>query len=129
MELLLRFIKYKENIWNIYDDLKVVPLLFGLHLGYTKHMCLLCLWNNGDDKNHYKKHDWPSRTVGVHDVLLTSLVHPLKVHLPPLHIKPGLMDFFLKGMDRQGSGFQYLREKFNGNLRDAKLEAGVFSGP
>lgn len=32
-------------------------------------------------------------------------------------------------MDHQGSGFQYLKDKFRGILSDAKLEAGVFTGP
>ena len=132
MELLLRLIKYKEHTWNICGDLKVVSLLLGLQLGYTKHMCFLCLWNSRDDKNHYKKHDWPSRTehvVGKHNVKHPALVDAQKVYLPPLHIKLGLMKNFVKGMDHQGSGFQYLKNKFRGILSDAKLEAGVFTGP
>ena len=39
------------------------------------------------------------------------------------------MKNFVKGMDHQGSGFQYLKNKFRGILSDAKLEAGVFTGP
>jgi hypothetical protein len=132
MKLLLRLVKYKDHTWNICGDLKVVSLLLGLQLGYTKHMCFLCLWNSRDDKNHYKKHDWPSRTehvVGKYNVKHPALIDPQKVHLPPLHIKLGLMKNFVKGMDHQGSGFQYLKDKFKGILTDAKLEAGVFTGP
>ena len=62
MDLLLRLTKYKDHTWNICGDLKVVSLLLGLQLGYTKHMCFLCLWNSRDDENHYKSDDWPSRT-------------------------------------------------------------------
>lgn len=54
---------------------------------------------------------------------------PQKVHLPSLHIKLGIMKSFVKGMDHQGSGFKYLKKKFKGKLTDAKLEAGVFTGP
>ena len=32
-------------------------------------------------------------------------------------------------MDRFGEGFQYLNNKFRGTLTDAKIEAGVFTGP
>ena len=57
------------------------------------------------------------------------LIDPQKVLLPTLHIKLGLMKNFVKEMDHQGSGFQYLKKKFKGKLADAKLEAGVFTGP
>ena len=132
MDLLLRLTKYKDNTWNICRDLKVVSLLLGLQLGYTKHMCFLCLWNSRDDENHYKRVDWPSRTEHVlvkYNVKHPALTDPQKVLLPPLHIKLGLMKNFVKGMDHQGSGFQYLKNKFKGKLTDAKLEAGVFTGP
>ena len=57
MDLLLRLTKYKDNTWNICRDVKVVSLLLVLQLGYTKHMCFLCLWNIRDDENHYKRVD------------------------------------------------------------------------
>ena len=132
MDLLLRLTKYKDHTWNICGDLKVVSLLLGLQLGYTKHMCFLCLWNSRDDENHYKRVDWPSRTehvLGKYNVKHPALIDPQKVLLPPLHIKLGLMKNFVKGMDHQGSSFQYLKKKFKGKLTDAKLEAGVFTGP
>ena len=37
MNLLLRLTK--DHTWNICGNLKVVSLLLGLQLGYTKHMC------------------------------------------------------------------------------------------
>jgi len=58
-----------------------------------------------------------------------ALIDAQRVHLPPLHIKLGLMKNFVKGMNYQSSGFQYLKDKFRGILTDAKLEAGVFTGP
>ncbi|CAN2391775.1 hypothetical protein PRIEUP_LOCUS1815 [Pristimantis euphronides] len=54
MEFILKMIQYSEHKWKICADRKVVALLLGLQLGYTKHMCFLCLWNSRDDKNHYK---------------------------------------------------------------------------
>ena len=132
MELLLRLIKYKEHTWNICGDLKVLSLFLGLQLGYTKHMCFLCLWNSRDNTNHYKKHDWPSRTehvVGKYNVKHPALIDAQRVHLSPLHIKLGLMKNFVKGMDHESSGFRYLKDKLRGILTDAKLEVGVFTGP
>ena len=58
-----------------------------------------------------------------------ALIDPQKVRLPPLHIKLDLKKNFVKGMHDQGSSFQYLKKKYRGKLTDAKLEAGVFTGP
>ena len=131
-DLLLRLSKYKDHTWNIFGDLKVVPLLLGLQLGYTKHMYFLCLWNSRDDENHYKSDDWPSRTehvVGKYNAKHPAVIDPQKVRPPPLYIKLGLKKNFVKGMHDQGSTFQYLKKKYKGKLTDAKLEAGVFTGP
>ena len=48
--------------------------------------------------------------------------------MPPLHIKLGLMKNFVKAMDRNGTAFLYLRQKFL-LLSDAKIREGVFTGP
>ena len=47
--------------WKICSDLKVVSLLLGLQLGYTKHMCFLCPWNSRQDSSHYAVEAWPPR--------------------------------------------------------------------
>ena len=132
MEILLKVINYRNYNWNICGDLKVISLLLGLQLGYTKHMCFLCLWNSRDDENHFKVKNWPARTcstVGRYNVQHLALVDPQKVYLPPLHIKLGLMKNFVKAMDTKRKGFLYLKEKFGNVLSDAKLKAGVFVGP
>ena len=41
MEILLKVIFYSDHNWDICGDLKVISLLLGLQLGYTKHMCFL----------------------------------------------------------------------------------------
>jgi len=53
MKLLLGKIKYDEFKWKLYDDLKVVALLLGMQLRYTKSCCFLCEWDSRDKKNHY----------------------------------------------------------------------------
>ena len=132
MEILLKVINYSDHNWNICGDLKVISLLVGLQLGYTKHMCFLCLWNSRDDSNNYTIRNWPERTeykIGMYNGQHKSLVDPQKVYLPPLHIKLGLMKNFVKAMDHEGNGFQYLRQKFGAEKTDAKLKAGIFIGP
>lgn len=61
MEKLLKLTRYADHKWNLCGDLKVVALLLGLQLGYTKYMCFLCLWNSRDDANHYSQKQWPKR--------------------------------------------------------------------
>ena len=110
METILGLIKYNAHNWNICGDLKVISLLLGLQLGYTKYMCFLCLWDSRDDANHYKFKNWPNRvqhTVGKHNVKHQALVDPKRVYLPPLHIKLGLIKNFVKAMDPNSDGFKY----------------------
>ena len=40
---ILDLLKYPKYTWQNFSDLKVVSLLLGLQLGYTKHMCFLWL--------------------------------------------------------------------------------------
>lgn len=131
MKILLKLTNYAYHNWRICGDLKVIGLLLGIQLGYTKHMCFLCLWNSRDDANHYKVKVWPPRTdftPGKFNVQHVPLVQPEKVFLPPLHIKLGLMKNFVKAMNNQSEGFLYLKQKFTG-LSDEKLKSGIFIGP
>ena len=61
MKRILELIHYEYYKWKICGDLKVISLVLGLQLGYTKHMCFLCLWNSRDDRNHFFVKKWPSR--------------------------------------------------------------------
>jgi len=62
MKLLLEKIKYDEFKWKLCGDLKVVALLLGMQLGYTKYCCLLCEWDSRDKKNHCVNKRWAKRT-------------------------------------------------------------------
>lgn len=131
MKTLLLRIKYDEHQWQICGDLKVVALLLGLQLGYTKFCCFICEWDSRDRKEHYKKKVWPHRQSlqpGQKNVKNDPLVDPQKVLLPPLHIKLGLMKNFVKAMNKNGAAFQYLRQKFS-RLSEAKIKEGIFVGP
>jgi len=117
-------IKYDEFKWKLCGDLKVVALLLGMQLRYTKYCCFLCEWDNRNKKNHYVNKLLPKRTSlmpGEKHLVNPPLVLPEKIFLPRLHIKMGLMKNFMKGMDKTGRGFEYLRNKFP-NVSDAKIK-------
>jgi len=59
MKLLLEKIKSDACKWTLYGDLKVVALLLGIQLGYTKYCCFLCEWDCRDKKNHSVNEPWP----------------------------------------------------------------------
>jgi len=45
-----------------------------------------------------------------------------------LHTKLGFMKNFVKGIDKTGRGFEYVRNRFP-NVSDAKIKEGIFIGP
>lgn len=45
-----------------FDNLKVVALLLGMQLDYTKYCCFLCEWDSRDKKNYYEKKELPKQT-------------------------------------------------------------------
>jgi hypothetical protein len=73
---------------------------------------------------HYLKRGWPQRKhlkVGEKNVQHPALAERYKIILPPLHNKLGPMKNFVKAVDRTGSAFKYLAEKFP-RLSEAKLK-------
>ena len=105
MKQLLQYIKYETYKWNICADLKVIALLLGLQLGYTKFPCFLCEWDSTDKAHHYVKRTWPPRKIlepGHKNVKHHSLVESSRI----------LLKNFVKAMDRNGTAFLYLRQKF-----------------
>jgi len=101
-----------------------------MQLGYTKYCYFLWEWDSQDKKNHYVNKLWPKRTSltpGEKNVVTPPLVLLEKIYLPPLHIKLGLMKNFVKGMDKTGHGFEYVRNKFP-NVSEVKIKEGIFTG-
>ncbi|KAK1787970.1 hypothetical protein P4O66_016453 [Electrophorus voltai] len=131
MKQLLDCLEYSKYAWHICSDLKVVALLMGLQLGYTKYCCFPCEWDSIARTLHYVKKDWPLRKslkIGEKNVQHSVLAEPDKILLPPLHIKLGLMNNLVKAMDQNGSAFKYLSEKFP-RISEAKIKEGIFVGP
>ncbi|UYV76634.1 hypothetical protein LAZ67_14001539 [Cordylochernes scorpioides] len=131
MKLLLKKIEYERYGWKICSDLKVVALLRGLQLGYTKFCCFLCEWDSRDRERDYIKKIWQNRkifTPGYKSIANLPLIDSENIYLPPLHIKLGLMKNFDKAMDRNASGFAYLIQKIS-SIIEAKIKEGIFVGP
>ena len=104
----------------------------GLQLGYTKYCCLLCdEWDSRAKSLYCVRRDWPQRKslkVGERNAQHPALAEMHKILLPPLNTKLGLMNNFVKAMERTGWAFKYLAEKFP-RLSKTKIKEGVFVGP
>ncbi|KAF2357265.1 hypothetical protein FHG87_011980 [Trinorchestia longiramus] len=91
----------------------------------------LPLWYSGADKGHYKQRDWPARRgfdPGSHNVVPPALVNPQNLLHPPLHIKLGLFENFVKALDEKSFDFNLLKEKFP-KVSEAKLNTVTFNNP
>ena len=133
MKVLLNSINYNNQSvsqWKICRDLKVIAILLGMQLGYTKYCCFLCMWDSRDRSSHYIKEAWPARNLNTDEknVIAEPFVDPKDVLLPPIHIKLDLMINFVKGMNKEEQAFRYLRKKFP-KISDAKVKEGIFVGP
>lgn len=131
MKDVLEKINYKKHSWNICGDLKVIAILLGMQLGYTKYMCFLCEWDSRARDKHYVTKEWKKRsnlTPGEKNLIHEPLVKSNKILLPPLHIKLGLMKNFVKAMKKESPGFLYIRQKFP-NISEVKIKEGIFIGP
>ncbi|UYV84737.1 hypothetical protein LAZ67_X003258 [Cordylochernes scorpioides] len=65
---------------------------------------------------------------GYKNIANLPLIDSENIYLPPLHIKLGLMKNFVKAMDRNASGFAYLKQIFS-SIGEAKIKEGIFVGP
>lgn len=131
IRLVLEKLKYRDHEWVICVDLKMVNFLLGQQSGYTKFPCFLCLWDSRAKHDHWIKKNWPIRenmVVGKQNVIKPPLVSRDNIILPPLHIKLGLMKQYVKALDKTGSCFAFISQKFPG-LSMEKLKAGIFDGP
>ena len=88
-------------------------------------------WDSRATSQHWVKKDWPSRedlTVGDKNVINEPLVNRDRIILPPLHIKLSILKQFVKALNKHGSCFNYIVQKFPG-LSMEKLKARIFDGP
>ncbi|UYV65024.1 hypothetical protein LAZ67_3002855 [Cordylochernes scorpioides] len=83
--------------------------------------------------SHNKSPNWPvdkeiSPKRGYKNIANLPLIDSENIYLPPLHIKLGLMKNFVKAMDRNASGFAYLKQNIS-SISEAKIKEGIFVGP
>ena len=57
MKVFLNSINYNEHKWKMCGDLKVIAILLGMQLGYTKYCCFLCMWDSRGRSSHDIKED------------------------------------------------------------------------
>lgn len=153
MDLILKKVDYRRHEWKICCDLKVVDMLCGLQGGYTKHMCFLCEWDSRHKGNQYHKHDWPLRRqhiIGKKNVQKKALVEKDKILMPPLHVKLGVVQSFVKTVGKRDEVMDVLMKLYPGLTKNVqqknkqqedktkekkkkeprdKLKQGVLNGP
>ncbi|UYV75259.1 hypothetical protein LAZ67_12003126 [Cordylochernes scorpioides] len=78
--------------------------------------------------NPFKDSSGMLRVGGYKNIANLPLIDSENIYLPPLHIKLGLMKNFVKAMDRNASGFAYLKQKIS-SISEAKIKEGIFVGP
>jgi hypothetical protein len=124
IKVILEKIPCEKYNCNICRELKVIALLFGLQLGYTKCCCFLCEWNSGERKYHCIHKQRPEREFPIlreKNVVNIRLIIPENVCLPQLHNKLGVIKYFVKAMDHNSAGFVYL-EYSSPERNDAKTK-------
>ena len=128
---ILNCMNYKTYQWHICSNLKIVTTLMGLQKSYSKFCCFVCMWDSRARSVLYSKKNCPlykSHTLRTKSTARQPLADPCKMLLPPLYIKLGLMKNSVKTLDRNGTAFSFMCEKFPRHSVE-KIKAGVFIGP
>lgn len=130
--LIVKSIRYFDHNWLTVVDLKVLSMLLGQQLGYTKYSCYMCLFDTrAEREERWTCKHWPTRTdrtTGRYNIVGEALIPEQHVILPPLHLKLGCMSQFVKALPEDGETIKYLVNKFPA-LSGVKIKAGVFTGP
>ena len=101
MKMLLLKINYHAHCWLIWSDFKVIPIMLGLQIGYTKYCCFSFYWDSRARNKHYTFKVWSERDsfeTGQRNVAEDPLVDTKKVFLPPLNIKLRSVKDFVKAI-------------------------------
>ena len=73
--------------------------------------CFLCEWEGRNKEEHWKRMNWPPRQKlipGQKKVQFNALVPLEKILLPPLHMKLGLINQFVKALNKDSECFNYM---------------------
>ncbi|GBM98272.1 hypothetical protein AVEN_168798-1 [Araneus ventricosus] len=55
--IILNKLKYKDQMWAICGNLKVIAMLLGFQGGNTKYPCFLCEWFSRERSQHWIKRE------------------------------------------------------------------------
>jgi hypothetical protein len=92
-------ILYKENIWQLLADLKIIALSVGLQGGFTRCGCSLRLWDIQRTEHHYAVKSLTAGggfIPGKRNVKNTLIVGPKCILLPLLPTMLGLINDSVK---------------------------------
>lgn len=112
-------------------------------------MCFLCEWDSRCKENQYKKSDWPLRRqhiIGKKNVQKKELVSKDRILMPPLHVKLGVVQSFVKTVNKRDAVMDVLMKLYPGLTKEVqqkddqgvmkkkmvprdKLIKGVLNGP
>lgn len=126
MKLILERIQYNVHHWKICCDFKVINMLRGMPT--PKYYCFICLWDSRYKGmlDQYAKKNWKKRPEGFdpqHSMVRPPLIEPIdNILLPPLHIKLGIVEKFIRNIVNRDEVFAFLKNKFRRS--DAKIEKG-----
>ena len=87
-------LKYHEDNWTIWVDLKMVNFLLGQQRGFTKSPCYICMWDSRAQEKHWNQKEWPIRETlkaGIANIVKDPIVSRENIIFLPLHIKLVLM--------------------------------------
>jgi hypothetical protein len=127
MKLLLSCIQYNIHLWNICGDLKVIVLLVGMQLDFTRFCCFLCEWDFDTIDCHCCLKEWyrcEQFQLGQKDIRNEPLVHLKKIILLSLHVTKS----FVKVLGNDGKAFYYLLQN-SPKICESKIKEGNFVGP
>ncbi|GBM22989.1 hypothetical protein AVEN_172336-1 [Araneus ventricosus] len=57
LAIILNKLKYKDHMWTICGDSKVIAMLLGLQGGNTQYPCFLCEWDSRERSQHWIKRE------------------------------------------------------------------------
>ena len=82
----------------------------------TLSILVFCYWDSRASTQHWVKKNWPARedlAVGDKNIINEPLVSRDRIILPLLHIKLGLMEQFVKAVDKHSDCCNYIVKKFS----------------
>ncbi|UYV64915.1 hypothetical protein LAZ67_3002413 [Cordylochernes scorpioides] len=86
------------------------------------------IFSDDDSDRQEQQSDDTNFEAGHKNIVNLPLIDSENIYLPPLHIELGLMKNFVKAMDRNASGFTYLKQKCS-SINVVKIEEVIFVGP